>query len=96
MSQILLLLCVQANRSLPDGSYGRKRRRNPGIRRIHLNHRGSVSMSSRWWRIFLAGAAVIIVVCLAMLEIAADRASLSRTMEPVTRTDVPEHPWESR
>ena len=55
-------------------------------------------MGSRWWRLFLAGAAVIIVVCLAMLEIAADRASLSRTMEPepVTRTDVPEHPWESR
>ena len=53
-------------------------------------------MGSRWWRVFLVGAAVIIVVCLAMLEIAADRASLSRTMEPVNRTDVPEHPWESR
>src|SRR5215831_8148247 len=46
-------------------------------------------MGSRWWRLFLAGAAVIIVVCLAMLEIAADRASLSRTMEPVTRTGRP-------
>jgi len=56
-------------------------------------------MGSRWWRLFLAGAVVIIVFCLAMLEIAADRASLSRAMElvgPVTRTDVPEHAWESR
>ena len=53
-------------------------------------------MGSRWWRLFLASAAVIIVLCLAMLEIAADRASLSRTMESVTRTDVPEYPWESR
>jgi hypothetical protein len=53
-------------------------------------------MDSRWWRLFLAGAAVIIVLCLAMLEIVADRASLSRIMEPVTRTDVPEHPWKGR
>jgi len=53
-------------------------------------------MGSRWWQLFLAGAAVIIVLCLAMLEIAADRASLSRTMEPVTNTDVREHPWENR
>ena len=53
-------------------------------------------MGSRWWQLFLAGAAVIIVLCLAMLEIVADRASLSRTLEPVTRTDVPEHTWESR
>ena len=56
-------------------------------------------MGSRWWRFFLAGAVVIIVFCLAMLEIAADRASLSRTrelVEPVTRTDVPEHPWKGR
>ena len=53
-------------------------------------------MGSGWWRLFLAGAAVIVVLCLAMLEIVADRASLSRTMEPVTRTDVSEHPWESR
>jgi len=53
-------------------------------------------MGSRWWRLFLAGAAVIIVICLAMLEIVADRASLSRTTEPVTRVDVSEHPWESR
>jgi len=56
-------------------------------------------MGSRRWRLFLAGAAVIIVFCLAMLEIVADRASLSRAMElvePVTRADVPDHPWESR
>jgi hypothetical protein len=53
-------------------------------------------MDSRWWRLFLAGAAVIVVLCLALLEIAADRASLSRTMEPVAHTDVSEHPWESR
>ena len=53
-------------------------------------------MRSRWWRLFLASAAVIIVLCLAMLEIVADRTSLSRTLEPVIRTDVPEHPWESR
>lgn len=53
-------------------------------------------MGSRWWRLFLAGAVVIIVVCLAMLEILADRASLSWTMAPATPTDVPEPPWESR
>ena len=53
-------------------------------------------MGSKWWRLFLAGAAVIIVLCLAMLEIVADRTSLSQTLEPVTRTDVPEHPWASR
>jgi hypothetical protein len=57
---------------------------------------GKWSMGSRWWRLFLAGAAVILVVCLAMLEIFADRASLSWTMAPATPTDVPGHPWESR
>ena len=53
-------------------------------------------MGGKWWRLFLASAAVIIVLCLAVLEIVADRVSLSWTLEPVTRTDVSEHPWESR
>jgi len=53
-------------------------------------------MSTRWWRLFLAGAAVIIVLCLGMLEVVADRASLSWTMAPASRTDVSGHPWERR
>jgi hypothetical protein len=56
-------------------------------------------MGSKSWQLFLVGAAVIIVLCLALLEIVVDRTSLSRTrelVEPVTRPNVPEHPWTSR
>lgn len=49
-------------------------------------------MGNRWWRLFLAGAFVTIVLCLATLEIAADRASRFWTMAPATPAKVPGHP----
>ena len=68
------------------------RRRNPSIQGVRLKKRGSVTMGNRWWRLFLAGAFVTIVLCLATLEIVADRASQFWTMAPATPANVPGHP----
>ena len=53
------------------------------------------AMSTMWWRLLIAGAAAIIVLCLGLLEIAADRASMSQqTIAPVKSADEPGQPWE--
>jgi hypothetical protein len=53
------------------------------------------AMSNMWWRFVIAGAAVLIVLCLGLLEIAADRASMSEhSTATVTSTDKPGQPWE--
>jgi hypothetical protein len=52
-------------------------------------------MSTMWWRLLIAGAAVLIILCLGLLEIAADRASMSEhSTATVTSTDEPGQPWE--
>ena len=59
---------------------------------------GNLGMSTIWWRFFVAGAAVIIVLCLAALEIAADRADRLRwsrgSTAPVNNADEQDRPWE--
>ena len=52
-------------------------------------------MSNMWSRLLIAGAAILIVLCLGLLEIAADRASMSEhSTAHVTSTDVPGQPLE--
>ena len=52
-------------------------------------------MRTMWWRLVMAGVAVLIVLCLGLLEIAADRASMSEhSTATVTITDEPGQPWE--
>jgi hypothetical protein len=52
-------------------------------------------MRTMWWRLVMAGVAVLIVLCLGLLEIAADRASMSEhSTATVTSTDEPGQPWE--
>jgi hypothetical protein len=55
-------------------------------------------MSIMWGRLFVAGAAVIIVLCLGALEIAADRADRLRWSQgssaPVNNADEQDRAWE--
>ena len=68
-------------------------RPNPDGQRLRLKPREGAN--TMWWRLFIAGTVVIIILCLGLLEIAADRASMSQyTTAPLKTPDEPGQPWE--
>ena len=70
-------------------------RQNLDGHRLRLKPRECAGMNAMWWRLFLVGTAVIIVLCLGLLEIAADRASMSQyTTAPGKPAGEPGLPWD--
>jgi hypothetical protein len=52
-------------------------------------------MNTMWWRLLVAGVAVLIILCLGLLEIVADRVYISHDSAiSVKNTEEPDRPWE--
>ena len=52
-------------------------------------------MNTMWWRLFVASVAVLIILCLGLLEIVADRAYMSHdSATSVKKPEEPDRPWE--
>lgn len=52
-------------------------------------------MNTMWWRLLIAGVAIIVVLCLGALEIVAERSHLREdSATPPKNADEPERSWE--